>query len=86
MPGGFYLDRAPQAKHLSMGGTAYSKCDVDQLWENLNMMLKQVRLNCDVYVRARQCCILCALGRVTEGRGEECGGTKETGKGEVHSA
>eukprot|EP00967_Tisochrysis_lutea_P006062 scaffold7159_cov18-Tisochrysis_lutea.AAC.1 len=38
VPGGFYLDRAPQAKHLSMGGTQYSKSELDQLMANLDSM------------------------------------------------
>mmetsp|Transcript_2410 Transcript_2410/g.6213 ORF Transcript_2410/g.6213 Transcript_2410/m.6213 type:complete len:353 (-) Transcript_2410:373-1431(-) len=42
VPGGFYLDRAPQAKHLSMGGTQYSKSELDQLMANLDSMTSTV--------------------------------------------
>ncbi|GFH23789.1 uncharacterized protein HaLaN_21466, partial [Haematococcus lacustris] len=34
-PGGFYLDRAPQAKHLTLGCTQYSAKEVDRLWSQL---------------------------------------------------
>lgn len=36
--GGFYLDRKPQAKHLSFAGTHYSSADVDKLWNKLLAM------------------------------------------------
>ncbi|KAI7842490.1 hypothetical protein COHA_003844 [Chlorella ohadii] len=34
-PGGFYLDRQPQAKHLPLAGTSYSSADVDRMWTAL---------------------------------------------------
>ncbi|EFJ45998.1 hypothetical protein VOLCADRAFT_82077 [Volvox carteri f. nagariensis] len=37
-PGGFYLDRAPQTKHLRMAGTQYGKQHVDELWAALERM------------------------------------------------
>jgi len=37
-PGGFYLDRRPQGKHLPLGGTKYSSADVDRLWDTLEGM------------------------------------------------
>jgi hypothetical protein len=44
VPGAFYLDRAPQEKHLSwgLGSTKYSTRDVDQLWANLLAVAKPV--------------------------------------------
>lgn len=37
-PGGFYLDRHPQAKHLPLAGTKYGSADVDRLWAALEGM------------------------------------------------
>ena len=37
-PGGFYLDRKPQSKHLWGGGTQYSQQDVDSLWQKLSKL------------------------------------------------
>lgn len=37
-PGGFYLDRAPQAKHLSWSGTQYTEQQVDTLCSKLSEM------------------------------------------------
>lgn len=37
-PGAFYLDRSPQAKHLTLGGTHYSPQQAAQLWEQLMAM------------------------------------------------
>lgn len=37
------MDRAAQPKHLSMGGTQYSKADVDKLMANLEDMESMVR-------------------------------------------
>lgn len=37
-PGGLYLDRAVQPKHLSLSGTAYGKQQVDELWGALEGM------------------------------------------------
>jgi len=34
-PGAFYLDRHPQQKHISFGGTAYSKDIAAQLFHKL---------------------------------------------------
>lgn len=39
-PGGFYLDRRPQAKHLGLATTRYKPKDVDNLWEKLLKMSK----------------------------------------------
>lgn len=36
--GAFYLDRSPQAKHLTLGGTHYSPQQAAQLWEQLMAM------------------------------------------------
>lgn len=36
--GGFYLDRAPQSKHLPLAGTKYSSGQVDSLWTRLSEM------------------------------------------------
>lgn len=37
-PGGFYLDRQLQPKHLPLAGTKYSAADVDRLWEVLEKL------------------------------------------------
>ncbi|KAF8067317.1 DHRS12 [Scenedesmus sp. PABB004] len=37
-PGAFYLDRAPQAKHLLLGGTGYSAADAAELWKRLTQL------------------------------------------------
>lgn len=37
-PGGFYLDRQPQAKHLALAGTKYGSADVDALWSALEAL------------------------------------------------
>lgn len=37
-PGGFYLDRHLQPKHLPLAGTKYSAADVDRLWEVLEKL------------------------------------------------
>ncbi len=37
-PGAFYLDRQPQAKHLTLAGTKYGAADVDALWRQLEAM------------------------------------------------
>eukprot|EP00898_Chlorokybus_atmophyticus_P003864 jgi/Chlat1/4479/Chrsp29S04572 len=37
-PGGFYLDRQPQSKHLTLGGTHYGRKEVDRLWGRLREM------------------------------------------------
>lgn len=37
--GAFYLDRAPQPKHLPLGGTSYSSAQVDKLWQELESMV-----------------------------------------------
>jgi hypothetical protein len=34
-PGAFYLDRSPQAKHLTLGGTHYSPQQAAELWGKL---------------------------------------------------
>lgn len=34
-PGAFYLDRQPQAKHLTLGGTKYSKQEAAELYEKV---------------------------------------------------
>lgn len=36
--GGFYLDRAPQSKHLPLSGTKYNPGQVDALWKRLSEM------------------------------------------------
>ncbi|MEW5311727.1 MAG: hypothetical protein WDW38_003415 [Sanguina aurantia] len=42
-PGAFYLDRAPQTKHLPLGGTQYSKEEVDTLVKTLEGMLHKAQ-------------------------------------------
>lgn len=37
-PGGFYLDRQPQAKHLPLAGTGYTSAQVDRLWAALEQL------------------------------------------------
>lgn len=34
-PGAFYLDRQPQVKHLTLGGTKYSKQEAAELYEKV---------------------------------------------------
>ena len=34
-PGAFYLDRSPQSKHLTWGGTAYGADKAEQLYKKL---------------------------------------------------
>mmetsp|Transcript_4882 Transcript_4882/g.10484 ORF Transcript_4882/g.10484 Transcript_4882/m.10484 type:complete len:328 (-) Transcript_4882:437-1420(-) len=41
-PGGLYLDRTTQPKHLSWGGTKYSPADVDKLWDKLIKLSSKV--------------------------------------------
>ncbi|GLC47740.1 hypothetical protein PLESTB_000020700 [Pleodorina starrii] len=36
--GAFYLDRAPQPKHLRLAGTQYGKQQVDELWSGLERL------------------------------------------------
>lgn len=38
-PGGFYLDRSPQSKHLPLAGTKYSKETVETLIQRLDSMM-----------------------------------------------
>ena len=37
-PGGYYLDRKPQTKHLWGGGTAYKAQDAKKLWDSLSQL------------------------------------------------
>jgi dehydrogenase/reductase SDR family protein 12 len=37
-PGAFYLDRQPQAKHLTLGGTKYSKAQAAELYAKVLAM------------------------------------------------
>ena len=39
-PGAFYLDRAPQPKHLPLAGTQYTEADAARLWDVLVGMLQ----------------------------------------------
>jgi hypothetical protein len=51
-PGAFYLDRSPQAKHLTLGGTQYSPQQAAELWQKLMQMAGLTGQSADVAAAA----------------------------------